>query len=164
MATLQSILVPMDGSPPSIAALDHAVALSQDFGATIDVLHVVPLEDPLGADARAEVERDMDTAVARARAELGRRLERRTVVGDPLREIVEAAREVDLIVIGTHGRIGRLYSMLGSIAEGVVRNAPCPVMTVRDPSGGYQSFAERRHRRPSLAEQTQPAHAHARDR
>ncbi len=62
----------------------------------------------------------------------------------------------DLIVIGTYGRIGRLHAMLGSVAEGVIRNAPCPVLVVRQPGSGYQSFAERRHGRPTLAEQ----HAH----
>ena len=153
MATLQSILVPIDGSPPSLAALDHAVVLARDYDADLEVLHIVPPTDPLVPNVRAEIERDMDAAVDRAEDVLGRRIARVTRVGDPLREIVERAETVDLVVMGTHGRVGRLHSLLGSIAEGVVRNAPCPVLTVRDTSGGYQSFAERRHRRASLAEQ-----------
>ncbi len=152
MSTLQSILVPIDGSPPSLAALAHAVTLAEDYGATIHVLHVVPPVEPLTAGARDETDPAMNAAIDRAKLSLAQRVSHRTVVGDPIREIVEAARTVDLIVMGTHGRIGRLHELLGSVAENVVRNAPCPVLTVRDTTSGYQSFAERRHGRPSMAE------------
>lgn len=166
MNTLESILVPIDGSPASLAALDHAVTLAQDYGASVDVLHVVPIRDPLTAEVRAESERAIEAAVERAKQALGDRLRRSRKVGDPLVEIVQHARDrVDLIVLGTHGRIGRLHELLGSIAEGVIRNAPCPVLTVRDQTGGYQSFAERRHSRPSLAEpRTTAGHDHGRGR
>lgn len=154
METLRSILVAVDGSEPSIAALDHALALAADYGAHLDILHVVSSEEPLSAEARADVDSAMDVAIDRARAAHGSRVTHRTVQGDPVREIVEAARDrSDLIVIGTHGRSGRLHVMLGSVAAGVMRNAPCPVLTVRDPGPGYESFAERRHGRPTLAEQ-----------
>jgi manganese-dependent inorganic pyrophosphatase len=167
MGALQTILVPLDGSPPSLAALDHAVALAEDSGAAIDVLHVDAPDDfavgsstSLAPDARQQIERRMDEAIQRAQAQIGDRVSRRTVAGDPLREIVKAATEgaYDLIVIGTHGRVGRLHAMLGSVAEAVVRNAPCPVLTVREAGSGYQSFAERRHRRPTLLEQQQAPH------
>lgn len=154
MNTLQSILVPVDGSPASIAALDHAVALASDYNARIEVLHIVPIDDPLTQQARAEIEAAMDSAFERANQSLGDRITKLTKVGDPLQVIVQQARgDVDLIVMGTHGRIGRIHELLGSVAEGVIRNAPCPVLTVRDMTGGYQSFAERRHPRPPLAEQ-----------
>ncbi len=79
-----------------------------------------------------------------------------------MRRIVEVAGDgFDLIVMGTHGRVGRLHELLGSVAEGVVRNAPCPVLTVRDPREGYQSFAERRHHRPTVAEQAHDMFADA---
>lgn len=153
---LESILVPVDGSPPSLAALEHAVALAEDYSARVDVFTVVPSEDPLSEDARAETERALDAALVRAHDVLGNRVSRETAVGDPLQEIIERSRDgCDLIVMGTHGRVGRLHSLLGSTAEGVVRNAPCPVLTVRDTSGGYQGFAERRHHRASLGEQPQ---------
>jgi nucleotide-binding universal stress UspA family protein len=154
MPTLESILVPVDGSPPSLAALEHAVALAEDYSARVNVLTVVPPTDPLSRDARAEIERALDAALVRAHNVLGNRVSRETAVGDPLVEIIERAQEgPDLIVMGTHGRVGRLHSLLGSTAEGVVRNAPCPVLTVRDTSEGYQSFAERRHHRTGLGDQ-----------
>lgn len=161
MQTLRSLLVPIDGSPPSLAALDHAVTLAQDYDARIDVLHVAPPGDLMGASARDEVDSAMETAIEHVRDLLGDRVTVTRVVGDPAREIVERAAEgADLIVIGTHGRVGRLHSLLGSVAEGVVRNAPCPVLTVRDSSVGYQSFAESRHGRPSIGEQSEAHAAH----
>jgi nucleotide-binding universal stress UspA family protein len=154
MRTLQAILVPLDGSPPSIMALDYALALAGDYDARIEVLHVVPPDDPLSPAVRLEVDRTVDDVLERARASTGTRIARRTVVGDPLREIIETAGAgIDLIVMGTHGRSGRLHALLGSVAEGVVRNAPCPVLTVRDSGAGHESFAERRHGRPTLAAQ-----------
>jgi nucleotide-binding universal stress UspA family protein len=157
METLCSILVPIDGSPPSIAALDHAITLALDYGARIDVLHVLPSDDPLSASARDGLEAAIIRAVADARSLLGNRIALRTTSGVPEREIIELAidERFDMIVIGTHGRVGRLHSLLGSVAEAVVRNAPCPVLTVRDATAGYQSFAERRHGRPTIAEQHQ---------
>lgn len=153
MGTVQSILVPLDGSPPSIAALAHALALASDYDARIDVLHVLPPSQPLGPAAQLDADRAVDAAVESARAAIGARLTRRTISGDPLRAIVEAAHGFDLIVMGTHGWSGRLHALLGSVAEGVIRNAPCPVLTVRDAGPGYESFAERRHGRPTLANQ-----------
>lgn len=170
MAALKSILVPVDGSASSLAALEHAIVLAEDGDTHVDVLHVAAPEEfsvgstsPLSPGARQEIERALDAAFEQARARLGERVSRRTVPGDPLRTIVETTRDgrYDLVVLGTHGRIGRLHAMLGSVAEGVVRNAPCPVLTVRQAGGGYQSFAERRHGRPSLAE-AEPSPHHSR--
>lgn len=157
METLRSILVPIDGSPPSIAALDHAITLAMDYGARIDVLHVLPSDDPLSPAARDTLEAAIIGAVNHARSLLYDRIELHQLSGIPEREIIEFASDepVDMIVIGTHGRVGRLHSLLGSVAEAVVRNAPCPVLTVRDPTAGYQSFAERRHGRPTIAEHPQ---------
>lgn len=164
MAALKSILVPVDGSPPSLAALAHAIVLAEDGETRVDVLSVeAPDELRIGSvppSTRREGERELDDALERAKPRLDGRISRRTASGDPLRTIIETARDgqYDMIVIGTHGRVGRLHAMLGSVAEGVVRNAPCPVLTVRDDSGGYQSFAERRHGRPSVAQQVSHRH------
>jgi nucleotide-binding universal stress UspA family protein len=153
MPTLQSILVPIDGSPPSLAALQHAVVLAQDYGAEVTALHVAAEEDALTPLTDDEAVRRMDAAIDSARISLGDdRFTNRIIVGDPITSIVEGAHDFDLIVIGTHGRIGRMHEILGSVAEGVVRNAPCPVLTVHDPTGDYQSFSESRHHRPSIAE------------
>ena len=165
MATIRRILVPVDGSEAAVAALDHAVALAEECAETyVDALHVDGPEEfefgstvPLAPGAREEANRVMDAAVERAQARLGDRVSIKRVSGDPLRTIIEVANEggYELVVIGTHGRVGRLQVMLGSVAAGVVRNAPCPVLTVREPGGSYQAFADRLHARPSLAEQAQ---------
>lgn len=163
MAAPTKILVPVDGSVPSLAALDHAIAIAGAGGSRVVVLHVRP-DGPqdstagqltsLTSEARDEIEHALAGGVAHAERELGDRVSRRDVTGDPLREIIEVARDerFDLIVMGTHGRMGRLHALLGSVAEGVLRNAPCPVLTVRAPGAGYESFAEKRHGRPSIAE------------
>lgn len=152
MPTLQSLLVPIDGSPASLRALDHALALAEDYDAELEVLQVVTTGDLRSNATDDDAAQAIDEAVERAQAARPGRIARRIVHGDPVGEIVKAAHHADLIVMGTHGYVGRLHELAGSTAEGVVRNAPCPVMTVRDATGGYQSFAERRHHRPSVAE------------
>jgi nucleotide-binding universal stress UspA family protein len=163
MSHFQKILVPMDGSPSSIAALEQALVLAEDLAADIEVLHVyAPDRFELGSstattdDASAEAEREMENAIGEARAILGDRLDRRTESGEPVRKIIElaAAENADLIIMGTHGRVGRLRALVGSVAEGVVRSAPCPVLTVRHADGEEESFAERIHGRKGIAEQT----------
>jgi nucleotide-binding universal stress UspA family protein len=162
MSHFQKILVPMDGSPASIAALEEALVLAEDLAAEIEVLHVYApdrfeLASSTGASeaARTEDEREMEDAIGGAKALIGDRLNRRTESGEPVRTIIEVAAEdaADLIVIGTHGRVGRLHALVGSVTEGVVRAAPCPVLTVRSVNGEEESFAERIHGRQSMAEQ-----------
>jgi nucleotide-binding universal stress UspA family protein len=145
MASLQRLLVPLDFSDASTRALAQAKSIAERFHATLELLHVVPnpyIPDAspfyasLPADFLDELERD-----ARKRLDESLTLAERdafkaqsvVIVGDPLREIVDqAAREkVDLIVMGTHGRKGMAHLFLGSVAERVVRTAPCPVLTVR---------------------------------
>jgi nucleotide-binding universal stress UspA family protein len=166
MGHIHKILVPIDGSPASIAGLAEAMLLSEDLGARVDVLYVdAPDSFDIGSGtnaskkAKEEAGREMVAAVAFARKRLGERLTTRTISGEPLRMILEVAtnEKNDLIVIGTHGRIGRLRSLVGSVAEGVVRNAPCLVLTVRATDGEEESFSERVHRRDAIAEQMRPA-------
>jgi nucleotide-binding universal stress UspA family protein len=61
-------------------------------------------------------------------------------MGRPFMEIIRYARdkEIDLIVLGTHGRSGLKHALLGSVAERVVRKAPCPVLTIRHPDHGFE--------------------------
>jgi nucleotide-binding universal stress UspA family protein len=153
MGHIQNILVPVDGSPCSIAGLTHAVALAEELGARVELLRV-------GNESAGEAgERDLEMALESARRRLGRRLGLRMEPdGDPLRKILEvaSAERSDLIVVGTHGRIGRLHELVGSVAEGLVRSAPCPVLTVRQPDGEEESFSERVHGRAPISEQTRP--------
>ena len=144
MAHIKYILVPVDGSPPSLAALTQAIELAEDVGATLELVHVQADDEPLD---------EMEEALQEAHDVLGDRLKLRFVHGDPTEQILELASAggADLIVMGTHGRVGRLHSLLGSVAEAVVRNSPCPVLTVRRSAGEDESFSERVHGRPRVA-------------
>jgi len=152
MKTFHSILVPVDGSPASLGALEHAIVIAQDYNAHVHMLHVTPVRDPLSAETRDDIEDAVFAAAGRARHRLGSLFTAESIVGDPVREIIDYAREgFDLIVIGTRGGSGRMHALMGSVAESIVRNASCPVLTVRHPAGD-QSFSDRRHRRPMFAE------------
>jgi len=162
MGHIRKMLVPMDGSAASAAALAQAVTLAEDLGATIEVLVVnAPDEFEVGSatavarGAREEDEREMNDAIAAATSRLGERLKRRTESGDPVRKILDvaSAQKADVIVMGTHGRVGRLHALVGSVAEAVVRSSACPVLTVRHPDGDEESFAERIHGRQDMADQ-----------
>src|SRR5262245_23044434 len=142
MGHIRRILVPVDGSPASLAGLSRAALLADDLGASVEVLHVIAPDEfevgsatPASKPARERAQRDMDRAITAVEGMLGERLRRRTVHGDPMRTILEMAAEehIDLIVLGTHGRVGRLHALVGSVAVGIVRNASCPVLTVRCP-------------------------------
>jgi len=124
------ILVPLDFSPPSAHALEAGVAFARSLGATIDILHVVPLSGVGEKEAPAQL-------ASAAPAALDDVVKSRRVVKAlaPELAIVDAARKgpVDLIVMGTHGRTGLKHVSLGSVAERVVQLAPCAVLTVRPP-------------------------------
>jgi nucleotide-binding universal stress UspA family protein len=148
MIRIKNVLVATDFSEPSTAALDYGRELARTYEATLHVLHVT--EDlrwrfaadatpAFPADAQEEIE-----ASARARtnalltdedrAQLHARAAVQTAVS-PAESIVEYAKTqaADVIVIGTHGRSGFSRVLMGSVAERVVRLAPCPVLTVRHP-------------------------------
>ena len=146
MITLKAVLVPTDFSECSDAALRYGAALAEAFGATLHLLNVVhdPYARPWAAEGFAAPIADL---VADWEAQAQRRLTEsipagaaartvvRTAVGSPHLEITGyAARHgIDLIVLGTHGRGPLGHLLLGSVAERVVRSAPCPVLTVRHP-------------------------------
>lgn len=144
--TIKTILVPTDFSEPSALALQAAKDLAVAFNASVHLLHVV--QDPLsqawalesyGAmpadllkDLEAIARKDLEKALPEAdRAACKATLA--TVVGSPFGQIVDYAKkhDVDLIAMGTHGRGALAHAILGSVAERVVRMAPCPVLTVR---------------------------------
>jgi nucleotide-binding universal stress UspA family protein len=136
---IQHILVPMDFSPSAEQALEQAVALAQQFQARITLLHAIhlPVTTEVGLTAyfsemEASAQRGMETYQKRV-ADAGVQVETLVLVGVPFRQIIETAADadVDLIVMGTHGRTGVQHWMLGSVAERVVRMAPCPVLVAR---------------------------------
>lgn len=142
---IHKILCPLDFSENSEHALLYARAFAQAHGAELLLLHVVELpvsylapDVVLPADA---VDRLKESCVQNLTAitEAVRRDLPRTdwlvAEGNPFPRIIEMARkhEVDLIVMGTHGRTGLAHALLGSVAEKVVRKAPCPVLTVKHP-------------------------------
>ena len=135
MAGFTNILHSTDFSEASGLACEHAVRLARQCGAKLTVLHVYP--DPTRVpdawsirDPRPELE-DVLSRVAAGAADVS--VERLLRIGTPAERIVEYARShhCDLIVMGTHGRTGLKHVLLGSVAEKVIRSAPCPVMVVR---------------------------------
>jgi nucleotide-binding universal stress UspA family protein len=143
---LQHILVPTDFSDESRAALAYGVALAETFGATLHLLHVleaVVTPEPLTVQFES---RQVEAAIEAAaweqlrgllpsgdQARLGAKLAIQW--GIPATEIIRYGKDhaIDLIAIGTHGRGGLKRLILGSVAESVVRGAPCPVLTIRHP-------------------------------
>jgi nucleotide-binding universal stress UspA family protein len=149
MITLKKILVATDFSEPSEAALAYGRELARNFGSTLIVAHVVDnaFTGAVGADgfvfSDPRLQQDLE-ATARRRIELLLSDEDRAVLAAeaavivsnaPAYAIVDYARKanVDLIVMGTHGRGAVAHLLMGSVAERVVRLAPCPVLTVRRP-------------------------------
>lgn len=151
MNHIDRILVPVDFSACSQAACDHAAFFAAKFGAAVELLHVwdvpaftgaslpelvvVPGHDDtlIAAAAHSEATREMDLVVAQFERRGISTVRRRHEVGSPADTIVRVAEEgdFDLIVMGTHGRRGFSRLIMGSVAEQVVRAAPCPVLTMR---------------------------------
>lgn len=149
MIAIKNVLVATDFSEPSETAVGYARAMCRAFGATLHVLHVF---EPLwitsadivggGVSLATMIQGLEDTArkqLETAVTEEDRRELKATAVfvssESPAREIAKYAADhrVDLVVIGTHGRSGLSRLLIGSVAEKVVRMAPCPVLTVHHP-------------------------------
>jgi nucleotide-binding universal stress UspA family protein len=142
MTPIRVILHATDFSEPAKDAFEIATALARERRARLVVLHVAvrpmsPIPDltavlPEPEDYREELERRLR---AQRPADPAVRVEYWLEEGDPVTEILRVARETgcDLIVMGTHGRTGLGRALLGSVAEQVLRLAPCPVLTVRMP-------------------------------
>ena len=143
---IRKILAPVDFSENTPPILEWAAHLALEHGSSVVLLHAyhLPVEFQqlegayLPPDFWASVRDEAEASLGRYAADLrGRGVEVETAVceGYAATVIVEeaAARNIDLIVIGTHGRSGLKHLLLGSIAERVVQKAPCPVLTVRAP-------------------------------
>jgi nucleotide-binding universal stress UspA family protein len=147
--TAQHFLVPLDFSSYAEHALDSAIALAQKLQARVTLLHVIQPPAVVNVaggiwpsstflqDLEAAVTRDLEGYRARVTA-AGLAGEIAVVQGVPFQEILDTAkaRQVDLIIMGTHGRTGLSHVLLGSVAEKVVRLAPCPVLIARQPTPG----------------------------
>ena len=143
MMTIQTILHPTDFSECSEPAFQLACSLARDHGARLVVLHVIPPPilvdggDPVVAAIHEEFYNQQREKLGRLRPrDSAVRVEYRLVNGDPVGEILRAARDSDcgMIVMGTHGLTGLRRIVVGSVAEGVLREAVCPVVTVRGAS------------------------------
>ena len=147
MLKLNSILCPTDFSEFSEHAIRYACELAEAFHAELHLLNVlqdyaavapgsgemfVPFTDWLPELRKQSQEQLAKQPGSEWAAKVP--VHRTTRVGAPIDEIVKYAKEhsIDLIVQGTHGRRGVKHMLLGSVAENIVRYAPCPVLTVRN--------------------------------
>lgn len=152
MHTIKNILVPIDFSNYSKNALRYAVNFAKLFKSKVYLVYVVepviyPSDFSMGQvtfpvnDLEMNV-RAKDELINLAKSEIGSEIEVETIIktGKPFVEINETASEldIDLIVIATHGHTGMEHLLFGSTAEKVVRKAPCPVLTLREPIKGYK--------------------------
>jgi universal stress protein A len=152
--TIRKILVPTDFSAHSKEAQAWAAELARRYEASLTLVHVYqPISYALpegyvlpSANLLADLEVSLGHALDDAKKDLEAssrlRVDTALMQGVPFAEIVRFAREgsYDLIVLSTHGRSGLRHVLLGSVAEKVVRKAPCPVLTVR-PHGPDEAHA-----------------------
>jgi nucleotide-binding universal stress UspA family protein len=151
MLSIRTILHPTDFSGSSSEAFAVAAVLARDYGARLVLLHV--MKQPTQADGmglvpfdpemyRDELQDKLDQLAVRAP---GVQLEQRLAQGSTVPAILEAAQQTqcDLIVMGAHGWSGLRRLLMGSVAEAVVRKAPCPVLTIQTPAGSEKRPAER---------------------
>lgn len=144
MKLFEKILVPTDFSHNADRAMHMAVELAKGYGASILLVHVydvAPYAIPEGlplyetyqiTQLRDVFDKQLSEAKQRAEQAGATQVETELLQGSAYREIVRRAEEgrFGLIVMGTHGRTGLAHMLLGSVAEKVLRHAPCPVLTV----------------------------------
>lgn len=143
MTEIHTILHPTDFSDQSACAFEFACSLARDRRARLIVLHVLssPLATFGGVEALPPGPEELNSEPAKQQLETVQcpdanvQLDRRLIVGEPAEAIVRVAADTcsDLIVMGTHGRGGLARLLMGSVAETVLRNATCPVLTVKGP-------------------------------
>jgi nucleotide-binding universal stress UspA family protein/quercetin dioxygenase-like cupin family protein len=144
MPGIHRILHPTDFSENSQYSFQTACALARDNHATLLVLHVMmPSSAPLLDDLPADPSQSAEAQQSQGRfpwpqpADPRISVEHHLAEGDPAEEILRlaAAMRCDVIVMGTHGRTGLGRLLTGSVAEGVLRQATCPVMVLKTPLG-----------------------------
>jgi nucleotide-binding universal stress UspA family protein len=152
MEMIKKILVPIDFSNYSKKALQYTVNFAKKFDAEIVLVYVIepmiyPADLSMGQMVIPQSEMNLSEKsdkelVQLAKSEIGDKLKYKVLVktGKPFMEIISTAKEVDsdLIIMATHGHTGVEHLLFGSTAEKVVRKAPCPVLTIREPIKGFQ--------------------------
>lgn len=143
MTEWKRICCAVDFSESARVALETAAGLAKDAGATLALVHAYAVPAPvgdflvtpkdLGQLASAEAERTMKRWQEEAERRCGAPVKAAVVAGDAADEVIRFARTeaADLVVVGTHGRTGLKRLVLGSVAERVVREAPCAVLVAR---------------------------------
>ena len=142
---IKTVLFPTDFSQGARAAMDYALSLARDYNAKLVLLYVVQdisiaewyIPSSISAtDLVEDMQKSAWNEMGKWATEAGAKVkdvEKMVARGVPFVEIIRTAREknVDVIIIGTHGRTGIDHMLFGSTAEKVVRKADCPVLTVR---------------------------------
>ena len=147
MIKLEKILCAVDFSEYSLDALEYANHLALKENATLCLVHIVdsrvygyggPIYEPEPIAMQSQIDEDSvnllkEKLLEKASDEIKDKVEVIVVFGVPFVEIIKAAKDhnIDLLVLGTHGRSGIAHMLIGSVAEKVVRKAPCPVLTVK---------------------------------
>jgi len=145
---IRRILIPIDYSENSKAALAYGAELAQSFGASLDIVHVWDrptyvtdavmvqrpgeAHKPIGELIRENAQHDMDEFISSITLPSGVPVQTRLLSGDPASTLIAELKKSqhDLVVLSTHGRTGIAHLLLGSIAEKLVRLSPIPVLTV----------------------------------
>lgn len=147
MFKIKNILLPTDLSATSLSAAEYAVELADQYKAKIHLLHVLEKTPPILVirsldlsqekiikSFEEEGKKSLDTAIKKVKKGKSEEIDIEPVLkkGNDYEEIVKYSKEhkIDLIVIATHGRTGLLHTLLGSVAEKVIRYAKCPVLVI----------------------------------
>ncbi|MEG8947155.1 universal stress protein [Rosettibacter firmus] len=152
MSMINKILIPIDFSDYSKNALKYAVEFAKHFNSQLYLIYVIepviyPADFSMGQVAIPSIDTDIKTRAEEELKNLAKTLidpsltvETIIKTGKPFVEINETAKEkdIDLIIIATHGHTGVEHLLFGSTAEKVVRKAPCPVLTLREPIKGFK--------------------------
>jgi len=149
MFKIKNILFPTDFSKTSLTAAEYAINLAKQYGAKLHVLHVLEKTPPILAIRSLDLSRDkiIKSIDSDARAHLDECIKKIKKQGDfeiistirkgiDYEEIIKYSQEkkIDIIVIATHGRTGILHTLLGSVAEKVIRYSKIPVLVTTPPS------------------------------
>lgn len=150
MINIKNILCPIDYSINSEKALDYAIEFAEKYQAKLYLIHVLDIRlydinDPdlynVNIIDKETIDKLRERLLKCVDEDIKGRISVEAVIvqGVPFAEIVKASKDymIDLIVLGTHGRTGLSHAIMGSVAEKVVRKAPCPVLTVRHPEHDF---------------------------